>query len=105
MRNSYASVCVGACEYLDVLHHVPQLHQELFGLGGSVRKAVESLRQLTLHRGHRTACYRCRTAVKLIVISVGYTHQQDTNNTSEQQRHTDLEISSGNNAVFPFTRV
>ncbi|TNN78197.1 hypothetical protein EYF80_011437 [Liparis tanakae] len=39
--------------YLDVLHHVSQLHQELFGLGGSVRQASESLRQLALWREQR----------------------------------------------------
>lgn len=55
---------ISVCKYLNVLHHVPQLHQELLGLGGSVRKAVESLRQLTLHRGQRTVCKRCSTAVK-----------------------------------------
>ena len=46
-------VCVCVCKYLDVLHAVPQLDQELLGFGGSVWQAVERLRQLTLWRAQR----------------------------------------------------
>lgn len=46
-------VCVCVWKYLDVLHAVPQLNQELLGFGGSVRQAVERLRQLTLWRAQR----------------------------------------------------
>lgn len=50
---SWYAVFVCVLEYLDVLHHVPQLNQELLGLSGSVWQAVESLRQLTLGRAQR----------------------------------------------------
>ena len=49
----HVCVCVCVCKYLDVLHAVPQLNQELLGFGGSVRQAVERLRQLTLWRAQR----------------------------------------------------
>lgn len=35
-KEQQLSACVCLLKYLDVLHHVPQLNQELFGLSGSV---------------------------------------------------------------------